>query len=487
MNSIIAWLAFAPLALEGGALSETPDDSAGVRFSWGHMDGDSLAEALVVNAAGEVRLLRNDGNGNLFDQTLGSGLESLSQIVSAGWADFDADGRDDCLFIQMDGTARLFRNVSGYSFVEVGVESGLEFEEWLNAAWFDYDADGRLDLLVTGSGGDTLYHNEQGRFRVAHMGASNASPSAVIGSLPLPPLLPRGTAQSLEDAAIPGNCIPASSVPVMGALLPLSDEWSIDQFGQMGIGVNEFMSSSKLDVNGVIRTRSGGLEFPDGTVLTSRLDQGSVGPAGSSGPPGVTGAQGPQGATGATGPDGPQGAIGPQGATGPQGNSGPQGGNGADGADGMDGPGFYGTQTLLINAASFLGADTNQNVLRFQGGNSNSRLGAYRTSGSNPLIAAVHLPDGARIEAIRFSGFKGSVLPNMILSFRQAPHTSTTDSELMQVFNSAPGIGNFSVSASLNHTVSAAVNAYYVRVTPFNAPWSTQMAVHTVEVDYRVD
>ena len=69
-----------------------------------------------------------------------------------------------------------------------------------------------------------------------------------------------------------------------------------------------------LDVDGVIRSRSGGIQFPDGTIQTTKTIQGPPGAPGPQGFQGVTGPIGPTGTVGSTGPVGPTGPVGATGA-----------------------------------------------------------------------------------------------------------------------------------------------------------------------------
>lgn len=122
-----------------------------------------------------------------------------------------------------------------------------------------------------------------------------------------------------------------------------SDRLYITSSGNVGIGTTT--PSDPLTVNGVVRSASGGFEFPDGTMQTTAQ---LVGPQGEEGPQGEQGPQGPIGADGATGPQGPAGPAGPtgaDGAQGPQGIQGPPGPAGPQGAQGLQGdPGPTGPQ-----------------------------------------------------------------------------------------------------------------------------------------------
>ena len=111
-------------------------------------------------------------------------------------------------------------------------------------------------------------------------------------------------------------------------LTPISNDWFIsDTTGFVGLGTTD--PQMRLDVAGPIRSRSGGVQFPDGSVQTTATLEGPTGAPGPVGPEGPVGPVGPQGPVGAMGAMGPQGPVGPMG---------PAGADGADGADGATGP-----------------------------------------------------------------------------------------------------------------------------------------------------
>ena len=120
------------------------------------------------------------------------------------------------------------------------------------------------------------------------------------------------SADDLIDQAGGAN-IQASRTATLGRLYPIGPKLFVDP-GSDRVGVNTTAPAHALDVNGVIRSRAGGIQFPDGTVQTTKTLQG---------PPGAPGPRGFQGQTGATGAQGPMGPAGPQGASGPQGATGP--------------------------------------------------------------------------------------------------------------------------------------------------------------------
>ncbi|OFZ77634.1 MAG: hypothetical protein A2504_12880 [Bdellovibrionales bacterium RIFOXYD12_FULL_39_22] len=100
-----------------------------------------------------------------------------------------------------------------------------------------------------------------------------------------------------------------------------------------------------LVIDGFFKSILGGIEFPDGTRVTTRSDlvgpvgpMGPQGPQGEIGPQGLPGLQGEQGEKGDKGDKGDQGLQGIAGPIGPQGPTGLMGLNGLDGAPGPQGP-----------------------------------------------------------------------------------------------------------------------------------------------------
>ncbi len=101
------------------------------------------------------RLYRNNGDGTFTDVAHAAGIEDpegrgLGVIV----ADLVGDAKPD-IFVANDGTAcRLFENLGGLRFRDVGIESGVALDgqgqalAGMGVALGDLDADGRSDLVV---------------------------------------------------------------------------------------------------------------------------------------------------------------------------------------------------------------------------------------------------------------------------------------------------------------------------------------------------
>jgi enediyne biosynthesis protein E4 len=95
------------------------------------------------------RLYRNRGDGTFEDVTEKAGLRGEGFSVGAAAADFDNDGRTD-LFVAGVNRNFLYRNRGDGTFEDITEKAGVANQgRWaVSAGWFDYDNDGRLDLFV---------------------------------------------------------------------------------------------------------------------------------------------------------------------------------------------------------------------------------------------------------------------------------------------------------------------------------------------------
>jgi hypothetical protein len=101
-------------------------------------------------------LFRNNGDGTFTDVSRDSGIEVPNgRGLGLAIADLDDDGRLD-LFVANDASAnRLFRNLGGLRFAEVGESAGVAYDgsgratASMGVVAEDLDGDGRIDLFHT--------------------------------------------------------------------------------------------------------------------------------------------------------------------------------------------------------------------------------------------------------------------------------------------------------------------------------------------------
>lgn len=137
-------------------------------------------------ASGRNRLFHNEGGGHFRDVTVEAGISRAHACHGMGvlTADFENRGWTD-IYVACDSTpSLLFHNKGNGTFTDVGVESGVAFDEdgreqagmGVDAA--DYDGDGRLDIVKTNFEDDVpdLYRNlGDGRFAFMTFDASLGS------------------------------------------------------------------------------------------------------------------------------------------------------------------------------------------------------------------------------------------------------------------------------------------------------------------------
>ena len=122
------------------------------------VNGAALADPMPAGRAPDKsnpkfwnRLYRQNPNGSFTDVTEKAGLSGAPQgIYGMGVAagDFDNDGFSD-LYVTGFGANTLYRNNGDGTFRDVTAAAGVQAGGWSSSAgFFDYDNDGRLDLFV---------------------------------------------------------------------------------------------------------------------------------------------------------------------------------------------------------------------------------------------------------------------------------------------------------------------------------------------------
>ncbi len=277
--------------------AEVPPESSGgdrgelpIELVWLDLDADGRIDLYVRDPEREDRLLANLGDGRFEDVTVSRGLAGLHGTRRVVAADFDRDGRVDLVVLGATAPMRLLRNTSA-GFVDVAVELGTaQRTPDVEARFVDFDQDGWLDLELTNARAPRLLRNVEGqRFeRVAlALSAAPATPSSTNapGTAPLTSTGANATpASGTQGLALPhprcvdsvtdqsnlGVCLSASSVPELGMLMPLSNDFFVDALGRVGLGT--IRPNARLDVVGDVLATS----FAGSGAQLTNLDAGAL-------------------------------------------------------------------------------------------------------------------------------------------------------------------------------------------------------------------
>jgi enediyne biosynthesis protein E4 len=190
---------FTDVTAKAGLLTKTPLWSSGCTFldynrdghldlAVGHYLGFDLKNAPLPGSAdncvwkgvavncgprglehGSLSLYRNNGDGTFTDVSVASGLAASkdSYVMTTVAADFNNDGWPDIYAACDSSPSLLFRNNHDGTFTEIGVESGVAYNEdgreqaGMGLGIGDYNLDGHLDIFKTHFTDDTsiLYRN----------------------------------------------------------------------------------------------------------------------------------------------------------------------------------------------------------------------------------------------------------------------------------------------------------------------------------------
>jgi enediyne biosynthesis protein E4 len=173
-------------------LSHAGNANYGMGVATGDFNNDGYTDLYVTNY-GKNTLYRNNGNGTFTDVTQRAGVSAGGWSASAGFFDYDGDGRLDlfvtrymvwdtshskacggerrtyCLPGEFPKTTNiLYRNRGDGTFEDVSRKAGIAKPgRSLGVAFNDYDGDGHPDIFVANDGMEQfLFHNNgDGTFR----------------------------------------------------------------------------------------------------------------------------------------------------------------------------------------------------------------------------------------------------------------------------------------------------------------------------------
>ena len=269
---ILSLQLLASLALAQGAQLPIEPSTSFSTFAWGDADGDGRLDAVVMEAGQPLRLLRQRPDGGFDDCTLRAGLSDMQGVRQALWLDADGDQRLDLLLVSPFGRTSLRVQAASGMYREASARSGLQLDlPILHGQVLDIDGDGGQDLLLAHADRDRLWRQQGAgawqevqldlaqRARGAGQGsqglAAAAPPGAVVSSTPMGGMMAASSslicAGTIIDSSNPNNCISMSSIPTVGMLYPLSQDFNVDPLGNVGVGTTA--PQARLDVAGTAR------------------------------------------------------------------------------------------------------------------------------------------------------------------------------------------------------------------------------------------
>ncbi len=143
-----------PIATESAAWGDFDNDGRLDLFVCGEYrtrpDPDSAEKSSYrPDPRNHSRLYHNRGDGTFVDVAEKAGVRNDRWAKGSAWGDYDNDGRLDLFVSNMEGPARLYRNLGDGTFVDVAPELGITGPpHGFTCMLWDYDNDGRLDIFV---------------------------------------------------------------------------------------------------------------------------------------------------------------------------------------------------------------------------------------------------------------------------------------------------------------------------------------------------
>ncbi|HEX4346667.1 MAG TPA: CRTAC1 family protein [Vicinamibacterales bacterium] len=129
--------------------------------------GSGELDVIIAAVSGGCSVYRNNGDGTFRDASVGSGLDACVNSWGIAAGDYDNDGRTDLFVTRLgyfDGQAALYHNNGNGTFTDVTKESGVDsWAPGFTAGWVDFDLDGRLDLFVPANLGGVFHRSKRHR------------------------------------------------------------------------------------------------------------------------------------------------------------------------------------------------------------------------------------------------------------------------------------------------------------------------------------
>jgi hypothetical protein len=179
------------------------------------------------------------------------------------------------------------------------------------------------------------------------------------------------------------------------------------------------------------------------------------------------------------GPRGPAGPIGPQG---PQGVPGPPGPQGPQGEPGPAGPGFTGTQYYTVGNGDLRPVGPGNFGTSFA-----APPGGTFSTAAAPLMAGIHLPQGATILSMSAHVFDNS-MSNLTIELVEHQLSDGTAMLLSSAASSDAAGAPYAISGAMTpRVVDNEQFHYFVRVSPSPAWTTTTLQVLGVTVVYTLE
>lgn len=176
------------------------------------------------------------------------------------------------------------------------------------------------------------------------------------------------------------------------------------------------------------------------------------------------------------GPQGPVGPVGPQGVPGPEGPQGPQG------EPGPAGPGFTGTQYYTVGNGDL--RPVGQGFFGTSFGPAPG--GSFSTSGS-PLMAGIHLPQGATILGMTAHVYDNS-MSNVTIELIEQELSDGMAVVLSSAASTGAAAAPYPVAGpATTHVVDNSQHHYFVRVSPSPSWTTTTLQVLGVTIVYTLE